>query len=244
MAELFSYTISADLPPFEYIRLPTISSFRYLELLSGVGDDEVEVRLHLAEWDNPPVYEAISYAWGDPKDKISLCLGIGTIEIPGNLVDGLKSMRSAETSRFLWADAICIDQGNVKERNHQVDNMRRIYQSAKQVVVWLGQDTKGSSAIAFEAFEEIAQACPTHNPLRDVVNLSDVVPSTCSPKLESYLRDRMDEIVELLLLSWFKRLWVLQEVNATLEVQVQWDISLVSWHVLALAMSFFLKHSS
>jgi hypothetical protein len=39
---------------------------------------------------------------------------------------------------FLWVDAICINQEDVLERNHQVQMMRDIYSSADSVAAWLG----------------------------------------------------------------------------------------------------------
>jgi hypothetical protein len=39
---------------------------------------------------------------------------------------------------FFWIDAICIDQENISERNHQVNLMKYIYSQAKRVIVWLG----------------------------------------------------------------------------------------------------------
>ena len=41
-------------------------------------------------------------------------------------------------SRYLWVDAICVDQKNIPERNAQVAIMDRIYAAAEKVVVWLG----------------------------------------------------------------------------------------------------------
>ena len=38
----------------------------------------------------------------------------------------------------LWADAICINQNDVLEKNHQVQYMKSIYSSADRVIVWLG----------------------------------------------------------------------------------------------------------
>ena len=42
--------------------------------------------------------------------------------------------------RFLWIDALCIDQSNVAERNHQVAMMSIIYAQASTVLVSLGAD--------------------------------------------------------------------------------------------------------
>lgn len=242
MEPRLSGLISPILPRYKYEPLPTTSSFRYFELLPGTGNDKIRVRLHLADWNDSPLYDAISYAWGEPEDKVPIMVRAGVIKIPRNLLHGLKHLRLPKRSRFLWADAICINQKHVKERNHQVDNMRQIFGNAAQVVVWLGQDRRGSAATAFEALEEIARGCPSEIPLRDVANLLDCVPETVCPKLESYVLRRMIELKELLNRAWFTRLWVVQEVNATVNVQVQWGDGLISWHVLTMANAYMSKH--
>jgi hypothetical protein len=38
---------------------------------------------------------------------------------------------------LVWADAVCIDQRNVGERNHQVVLMGNIYSYAKSVIAWI-----------------------------------------------------------------------------------------------------------
>jgi Heterokaryon incompatibility protein (HET) len=41
--------------------------------------------------------------------------------------------------RFLWIDAVCIDQQNMKEKTIQVRLMSRIYRNAARVLVWMGE---------------------------------------------------------------------------------------------------------
>ncbi|KAH7068342.1 heterokaryon incompatibility protein-domain-containing protein [Paraphoma chrysanthemicola] len=59
-----------------------------------------------------------------------------------NLFDFLNSARDlAEIhSEWIWIDAICIDQENLKEREHQVRQMGLIFSRATTVVSWLGSD--------------------------------------------------------------------------------------------------------
>lgn len=40
---------------------------------------------------------------------------------------------------FYWIDAICVDQENISERNHQIAQMGRIYSGAFLVYLWLGK---------------------------------------------------------------------------------------------------------
>ena len=73
--------------------------------------------------------------------------------------------------QFLWIDQICkslnyylhlangmsgINQSDIEERNSQITLMRRIYKSARQVVVWLGVDAD-ESATAVEDIESIGR---------------------------------------------------------------------------------------
>ena len=39
----------------------------------------------------------------------------------------LHHMRLRSQWKLFWIDALCIDQSNILERNHQVNSMRQIY---------------------------------------------------------------------------------------------------------------------
>ena len=97
-------------------------------------------------------YEALSYEWGQIPD-IQPVVGtpqkkefaLNNIFLDGkqfcvrwNLYCALRQLRLPERHRILWCDAVCIDQTDNRERNHQVTLMGRIYAKAKRVLVWLG----------------------------------------------------------------------------------------------------------
>jgi hypothetical protein len=71
------------------------------------------------------LYEAISYCWGDPKDKSIVTCNGHTLPVPRNLEVALRNMRYQDKPRVLWADAICIDQSNRAEMASQVQLMRK-----------------------------------------------------------------------------------------------------------------------
>ena len=54
-----------------------------------------------------------------------------------NLYDALWHIRLADHDRVMWIDAICINQSDVLERNHQVHPMGQIYSEAQHVIAWL-----------------------------------------------------------------------------------------------------------
>lgn len=91
-------------------------------------------------------FDALSYAWGSKTGSSPVLLngGIGNIKVTNSLRAALERLRSDECPRRLWVDQICIDQSNVRERNHQVLLMARLYRQAARVIVWLGQGRGGT----------------------------------------------------------------------------------------------------
>lgn len=91
---------------YQYLKLPTLTSFRILELLPGHEGDDLSCLLHSADWSNARDYEAISYAWGDPSIRESITCHEGELKVTRNLHMGLTHLRLEDRSRFLWVDAI------------------------------------------------------------------------------------------------------------------------------------------
>ncbi|KAF2174520.1 hypothetical protein K469DRAFT_613789, partial [Zopfia rhizophila CBS 207.26] len=89
---------------------------RILKLCKGSGVMPIICDLNITLLDDHPPYEALSYAWGDPKITIAITVRGVTSPATENLFDFLNSLRSLTADRFLWADAICIDQTNKKKK--------------------------------------------------------------------------------------------------------------------------------
>ena len=89
----------------------------------------------------PAKYLALSYTWGRPQSNHYKILLNGKLFIVRqNLYDFLKHAVLLCPNQDLWIDAVCIDQSNVPEETHQVQQMARIYLEAEKVLVWLGND--------------------------------------------------------------------------------------------------------
>lgn len=77
----------------------------------------------------------------------------------------LRHLRKREKQRFLWIDAICINQNDNKEKACQVQLMEEIYQQAENVHVWLGegnsQDRLPEIFALFRALAVIEDIPPT-----------------------------------------------------------------------------------
>jgi hypothetical protein len=85
-------------------------------------------------------YEALSYVWGDVSKSVDLFCEGRVMGITQNLDSALRHVRYSDRPRYLWVDAVCINQSDTTERGHQVRLMRSIYKSAWQVLVWIAED--------------------------------------------------------------------------------------------------------
>lgn len=63
-----------------------------------------------------------------------------TVQVTRNLRDALLAITSRPELSHLpvWADALCINQKDVAERNREVTRMIDIYRNALRVVIWTG----------------------------------------------------------------------------------------------------------
>ncbi|KAL8836809.1 MAG: hypothetical protein Q9170_002770 [Blastenia crenularia] len=114
--------------------------FRVLSLQpAGKKTDDIHCLLANDDSKTKPVYEALSYTWGDTKERRAIFVNGQPFPVTPNLFMALKNLRRAEGSRILWVDAICIDQDSLSEKTHQVGMMRDIYRDAAQVLMWLGE---------------------------------------------------------------------------------------------------------
>jgi hypothetical protein len=129
---------------------------RVLILQPGVGVDRLQCTLETYQLDNCKEFEALSYAWGDPKLVEPIILNGSRTMITHNLSVALRHLRYTQSCRVLWIDAVCINQKDIDERNHQVFMMNRVYSVAKQVLVWLGE-ARGCSDIAMNRLKEIGE---------------------------------------------------------------------------------------
>ena len=94
---------------FEYIM--SIASlghypFRVADIFPGDTSDPVSCHLHTADWTDVPLFEAISYAWGDPNITESIMCDGKAINVTKNLHSALVHLRFPNKSRCVWADAL------------------------------------------------------------------------------------------------------------------------------------------
>jgi hypothetical protein len=149
-------------------------------------------------------YEALSYEWGElTSEGRTIFLNDREIQVRDNLWSALIHLRYSDITRLLWIDALCIDQANTQEHNHQVRIMGDIYCRAKLVLVWLGQEGENSA----EVFAHLHQNGILY--------------------FESDLGGEiiLEGLASLLNRRYWTRIWIVQEFNLgpELEIHCGWD---------------------
>ncbi|OAL04817.1 hypothetical protein IQ06DRAFT_101450 [Phaeosphaeriaceae sp. SRC1lsM3a] len=84
-------------------------------------------------------FSALSYVWGEPGSQSHhiLCNDIA-VPVQPNLHSALHNLRATLGTFTIWIDALCINQEDEKEKEHQIPLMGEIYAESECVYVWLG----------------------------------------------------------------------------------------------------------
>ncbi|EON69364.1 hypothetical protein W97_08624 [Coniosporium apollinis CBS 100218] len=212
-----------------------VRDIRLATILPGHGDETVCCRLNTTSVDAENItYTALSYVWGDVKNSPEIFLQ-GEDEdgeawkVTPNLHAALLHLRSTRQERTFWIDALCINQDNFEERASQVRLMRHIYESAQEVIVWLGPGDVRDVAIAVDymrSFEE-ASKWRVYNPHK---NSFFGHPRT-KAAVPIFSHDIMDR-------PWWSRIWVIQEVVVSRKTTLQIGDSCFSWSSLISTMKY------
>ncbi|TLD38148.1 hypothetical protein E2P81_ATG03823 [Venturia nashicola] len=178
-----------------------------------------------------PPYRAISYTWGDPDTTIVITVNKRQFHVRDNLWDFLDVARDEFQGQWLWIDALCIDQENVGERNHQVQLMKNIFSGAQAVVSWLG-----SAADESDIFMELVECyavyltkqvspllLPMDEPVMDIYEISfgwqwklgleDKENDPIKRSLLHLLGKSQGAIQAFLNRPYWQRIWIVQEVR-------------------------------
>ncbi|KAM0430084.1 hypothetical protein ACHAPT_006090 [Fusarium lateritium] len=239
---------------FTYTAIPEGRFFRLLKIHPGSANDPLQCDLFTAEIDAAPPYTALSYVWGDPTMSAEVTCSGHICHITQSLSDGLCRMRKVDEVQIAWADAICINQKDNIEKGHQVDLMGVIYDKARDVLVWLGPDTTGSAEEAFRCLRTINEKISTGKDMENYIPTKEEMPysyvgiKAAGASEYTELTDRSarrsvlgfvlgttgkDCIGRLFNLSWFSRVWVLQEVGIATAATAFWGDSSIDFAEIA-----------
>lgn len=244
----FSDFVSRYVRPneFEHTSLstdPESDEIRLLVLQPGEPQDTLRcsfIVVSLSEVHEKYEYEALSYYWGtdQPSHEIRISQSkkletprtlknvVGVVKpqkfyIRSNLRAAMVQFRDRDQNIYLWVDALCINQEDEKEKNHQVAKMAEIYSGAHRVCIWLGAgNLKCNQALDF--IGEIVELSSLDTLVRDELTVS-----------------KWDAFVELMRCRWFSRRWVVQELALATDATLHYGVKCVHWTDFADAVALF-----
>ena len=177
-------------------------------------------------------YEAVSYAWETQHFSDELrCIDQGSVlRITSNVSSMLRHLRKSSKPRYLWIDAICLNQDDAQEKSIQVARMGDIYHEARKVLVWLGEinETVPQILAFFRVLVSISkhhiEGTRIHETLAEIFGQPSVTP------IEQFLQR-----------PWFERRWILKEVARSHQATLHCGGTKFSWGWLTDALEVLKK---
>lgn len=246
-----------------YHQLKNSQDIRVMELCPGTFNDVLTCILHVCsvefEYQINPLYEnytykthtfhavshkngqpvwytAISYVWGNPAFiKPMICNGKPFFTTV-NLDTALRSLRRVDVAVMLWVDQICINQVDLEEKTQQVLLMSRIFNHAWSTLIWLGEeadDCRGALKTILAVND--AFQCTFEDWIPEPEDLERIfLPAPGSPK--------WSELGKFLARPWFQRVWIIQEIAFSKNIQFLCGSNYISWEDMSLFALCMIQH--
>lgn len=210
---------------------PSTPQIRLLNLAPGPGP--ITCHLRHAPLSQNQNYEALSYCWGRPSAQHhTIYINSKPFTITPNLHSALKRLRP----RTLWVDAICINQSDDQEKNQQVPLMRKIYESAKRVQIWLGEEDKYTT-LAYSFLELLApwgqERLAAGIEARNWMELDGRLKTQNVSHAEE--RRAWRALYALFERPWFQRIWVIQELAVCPQATMLCGRHSIAWEKVEMA---------
>lgn len=251
----------AALRPYVYEPLQSADHVRIIVLWPATRfDDTLKTNIiqydrktmHLKSHEKFPVYEAVSYTWGIPNFTHHItCDDTTELSITPNVDTMLRYLRKTTKPRYLWIDAICLNQSDENEKAIQIGMMGYIYKEARKVNIWLG-DATATTPQVLSVFAAIG-------PLVNFEDGVDIFPCSSDelevrhfrrPEIRRHIRhkkidertiDRIRKLLDgiphlssvglqdFLERPWFGRRWILQEASLNRQTMVYCGKYKIPW---------------
>ena len=212
--------------PYPYDALDADNyEIRILALNLDSPDGDLSCTLEKHSLINPPRYAALSYCWGNESITKPLAVDGSSVDITINLFEALQRLRQLKVLR-VWADAICINQRDSREKSDQIRNMTRVYLRAETTYIYLGGEHVEGAVTAVQALSRLSATYhgEDHRRLETVLTRAMIVTPAMS------VGEKVEQGKELHLFTkifgsfcgheYWKRRWVIQEVTTASRVAV------------------------
>jgi hypothetical protein len=210
---------------------------RIVDILPGSGSDPIALQCRVINLQGDHVFEALSYVWGDVHYKITVNISGYSINITEFLYAAFQQLRHPQNRRALWADQVCINQDDERERSHQVGLMRAIYERCSQCLIWLGTIPRDrqffiqDAVVALDFLDTVARTRHGRHPF--VADNED--------------GERARKAFRALVMGgnpWWSRVWTLQEASLPISATLQWGPLAIPLETVELAAEAMCSHWS
>jgi hypothetical protein len=205
---------------YTYEPLRKENEIRLVKLDRRLPGMEISCHLEHIPLDQAPSYEAVSYTWGSSiKDHLVFFDG-KWLPTTRNVYKLLHDRSSYTKTRWLWIDAISINQDDLDEKNFQVELMGKIYQSAERTFVWL-EDRKVSESSATDALF-----------LLELINYNYFLMEPERYKTHTHIIGEHRQwlaLNDLLSHPYWYRVWIIQEIAMGKAVHVRYGGKYIAW---------------
>ncbi|RSL87188.1 hypothetical protein CEP51_002360 [Fusarium floridanum] len=226
---------------------------RLLTLGPGKYGDEIVGHLEIVDLKDEPIFEALSYCWGDRTDVCEITVDDHRVCVTRNLYRALQRLRYETVSRQIWADAICINQEDDEEKAHQVNMMRDIFTRASMTTLFIGDyedDTTPSTPFSTDA--EPGSQAGVENAIALIRKLADdhhifyldfKTDSDSLPDKSFQVWYKATECIRSLVTQpWWSRVWTVQEAILPSDPTVQYGAIKLSWMVFSQTVDNLAMH--
>lgn len=216
----------------------------------------------MASLDAKPKYETISYAWGDHNVlrsvKVNGCLARVTL----NLHSALRHLRLRTRPRILWADALCINQGDDDEKTVQVGMMAEVYSHCQGVLVRIDGHNYFLDLPKDDYWVDVNRQARNLSPFKIIRMLAadrhlDDILSQCPPVTAPYVHVDVEldhhqrkwsvlsqALKHLIESQWWNRLWTAQETVLAPKATLIYGCEMQDWATLVDACDTFFRHET
>lgn len=232
---LFRLDLNSEEEPLSGSLLTTYLMWDALDMsknswVSLFQEDTKEIMRRMTDDDE---YDTFSYCWGDQRETSQLQVSVvsnkagsyevlrvdieshrnGFINIGSNLRSLLEELRRRKHTRFVWIDAICINQANDIEKRMQIPLMRDVFQYAGGGYVWLGQ-ASFEETMAMRMLPAVAERLYTASTNKSLIipGKEETFTGNDIPSSDSNFWSALRKVLSN---PWWSRLWTLQEVVYT-----------------------------
>lgn len=209
---------------------------RLIEILSDEADSVSCILHDVEDLEDCGPYIALSYVWGAEHPQHEVTIGGANLMVRENLWLALRALKNrlmsgwgivgARCIRF-YIDAICINQKDGKEKERQVNLMEAIFKEANSVVAWLGEGEERWGQCYFKWLG------PGFNSNRSMPSFWPADTSEIEKGLDF---DRRAALYFLDRTYW-KRLWIVQEIWLAKEIIIMCGSETCSWKQLAVRIA-------